>query len=141
MKITIKLFAFLILVLSVNACTQTETKETIKDVVEATVCPVDEIPSGTATPMLTNAKAYIDEVNSTLEPGAIKIPYGAKIPVCEMKEILTKLGDTPDVWAMMAMEDDELTIIFQGKDQATDSYVYYDFTKPCPDKCPESITF
>lgn len=135
MKTTIKLVAFLVLILSINACEQTTTDEGTDVVV--TECPVDEILPSEALPMLAEAEVYIDSVNNSLEAGAVQIPYGARIPVCEMKEILEKIGDEPETWAMMAMEDGELTIIFQGKKEGTSEYVYYDFTRPCPDKCPD----
>ena len=52
-------------------------------------------------------------------------------------EHVNKLGNTPETWEMMAMENGELTIIFQGKKEGGSEYVYYDFTTPCPDQCPE----
>lgn len=133
MKFVNQSLSFIFLITFLNACTQASNKENIKT---ATTCTTDRIPAAEADTMISQAQAYITSINNSLETEAIKIPFGAKIPICEMQEILNQLGDTPETWAMMAMDDGELTIIFQGKKEGTDEYLYYDFTMPCPKKCP-----
>jgi hypothetical protein len=140
MKTTIKLLFLVLISISINACNDSGVKQETKNqaaTTETAACSPDEIPASEATTMIDDAKVYIDGVNSTLPAEAMKIPYGAKIPVCEMQELLNKLGNTPETWAMMAMENGELTIIFQGKKEGGSEYVYYDFTTPCPDVCPQ----
>lgn len=129
----ISLLAFIFLI--AQACELKEiTEQTEKDSV---ACEIDSIPANEGEDMITEAQSYIDSVNTSFATGAVQIPYGAKIPLCELQEIIDDLGETPEVWAMMGMKDGKLEIVFQGLDDATSTYKYYDFTAPCPVTCPE----
>ncbi|MFK7950194.1 MAG: hypothetical protein AB8G11_21570 [Saprospiraceae bacterium] len=96
-----------------------------------------EIPASEAKPMIDAAKAYIQKLNTTKTLKAISILQGAYIPPGLWSEVVTKLGENPEVWAMLALENGEMKIIFQGK-AATGKvvYKYFNFTRPCPNMCP-----
>lgn len=130
---SICLLGFLFLI--AQACKPKENTEQTED--NSVTCEIDSISIRKGTDMITEAQSYIDSVNTSLVTGAVQIPYGAKIPICELQEIINDLGETPEVWAMMGMKDGKLEIVFQGLDSATSTYRYYDFTVPCPTTCPE----
>jgi hypothetical protein len=121
----------------IQACEPKIAKTETQENQQVAACEIDSIPTSEGTAMISEAQTYIDDVNSTISGTNPKIPYGAKIPICELQEILKDLGDTPEVWVMMAMKDNKLEIVFQGLDDATNTYKYYDFTNPCPISCPE----
>jgi hypothetical protein len=48
-------------------------------------------------------------------------------------------GHTPrdSIFAMLALRNDTITLIFQDRNVQTHKNVYYDFSKPCPPNCPK----
>lgn len=134
----LKVLFLLAFVLILQACEtktmNTQQKESAQTTEE---CTIDSIPATEGVEMIDEAQTYIASVNTTITGNNPKIPFGAKIPVCELQEILNDLGEEPEVWAMLAMKDGELEIVFQGKEDAgSTNYKYYDFTIPCPKMCP-----
>lgn len=96
-----------------------------------------EIPSSVAQPMIDAAKAYIQSVNSSKALGVYDILEGASIPSGLWAELVTVLGANPKVWAMLALDEEKLKIIFKGKSAEGIEYKYFNFTNPCPNDCPE----
>lgn len=96
-----------------------------------------EIPASVAQPMIDAAKAYIESVNTTKALGTINILQGAYIPPALWSELVIALGENPKVWAMLALEDGKLKIIFKGKPAEGTGYKYFNFTDPCPSDCPD----
>lgn len=96
-----------------------------------------EIPASEAQPMIDAASAYIDDLNATKTLGAIDILRGAYIPPALWSELVGVLGPNPKVWAMLALEEGELKIIFKGKSATGTKYSYFNFTNPCPTDCPD----
>lgn len=130
-------YVFVLVLIIIQGCTTKETSTATQENQQVAACEIDSVPASEGIAMISEAQTYIDDVNATISGTSPKIPYGAKIPVCELQEILNDLGETPEVWAMMAMKDGKLEIVFQGLDDATSTYKYYDFTHPCPAMCPE----
>ena len=138
MKKGLRIFCLYLLGTSIMAIQSCELKEIDRQTQEqVSTCAIDSISASEGETMISEAQVYIDEVNEMILSDSALIPYGAKIPICELQEILNDLGTTPDVWAMMAMKGGKLEIVFQGLDDSTNTYKYYDFTKPCPVTCPE----
>lgn len=78
---------------------------------------------------------------------------GFRIAQDELREILNDIGSdsTAQVYAMLAIRDSfdsrnnevvpipELVFVMSQTDSAGTNYTYYDFTKPCPDWCPDDM--
>lgn len=100
-------------------------------------CEPTQIPVEEARQMIDSAKVYIDAINTSGELGNISIPQGAKISDCMWEEIIRELGEKPLVWSMMAIDNGEMKIIFQGKSAEGEEYKYFNFVHPCPLNCPD----
>lgn len=96
-----------------------------------------EISAAEAQPMIDAAKAYIESVNTSRALGEVDILRGASIPSALWSELVEALGENPKVWAMLALEDGKLKIIFKGKAAEGTEYKYFNFTSPCPANCPD----
>lgn len=72
------------------------------------------------------------------------VAKGFHVPLNDLRRILANIGDTTQLYAMLAVQDSagnpakpQLTLIFQAPDQ--DRVLrYYDFTLPCPKQCPSN---
>ncbi|MFK7950195.1 MAG: hypothetical protein AB8G11_21575 [Saprospiraceae bacterium] len=136
----LKILSIVLLVVLFAACENTDTNTTNQETAmssteEGEGCPVDTLPKSTAIEYLSEARVYIEGVNSTIPEGEPIIPRGAETTVCELQEIVNDLGEDGKVWAMLGMKDGQLEIVFQGI-TADNQYKYYDFTRPCPNACP-----
>jgi len=72
------------------------------------------------------------------------VARGFHVPFNDLKAILNNIGDTTQLFAMLAVQDSAgnpakpmLTLIFQAPDKEG-NLKYYDFTLPCPKQCPPS---
>lgn len=72
------------------------------------------------------------------------VAKGFHIPYTDLKRILDNVGDTSQVFAMLAIQDSAgiagkpmISLIFQAPDNTPRKTLrFYDFTKPCPTDCP-----
>lgn len=72
------------------------------------------------------------------------LPKGFHLPNDEIKKMAARLsaeGGTDSVFAMLAIRYDSkdkpyMTLIFQEKTTKTNSWTYYDYSRPCPPNCP-----
>ncbi|MDX1913841.1 MAG: hypothetical protein SFV22_20255 [Saprospiraceae bacterium] len=100
-----------------------------------------EIPASQALPAMgawqsaRNAMIPVLSQNTTTAPDAKYIAKGFKIPMADIQGILASIGDTSKLFAMLAIQDTSVTIIFQMPDKSG-AVKYYDFTQPCPSNCP-----
>lgn len=100
-----------------------------------------EIPASQASAAITawsNVRSAIVPVisaDSTTQNDAQFIARGFKVPMADLQNIMTAAGDTSKLWAMLAIQNSNVTIIFRIPD-ATGVTRYYDFTLPCPSNCP-----
>jgi hypothetical protein len=100
-----------------------------------------EIPASQALPAIgawqvaRSAMIPVLSQNSTTQPDAKYIAKGFKIPMADIQGILASIGDTSKLFAMLAIQDTSVTIIFQMPDKSGVTK-YYDFTQPCPNYCP-----
>jgi hypothetical protein len=129
------------------ACTQSATtpeaaKAPLADPQAAlTALSKHEIPAAKATAAMAEwdtARSAIVPVlaaNAATRPDAKYIAKGFKIPMGDLQSILAAIGDTSKLFAMLAIQDTTVTVIFQMPDKSG-ALRYYDFTKPCPTDCP-----
>ena len=150
MKHLLKLLCLFAIVFAIQSCSsstttdqqqgQEESQEQVlgAEQAEAAVCESRISSPSVGQGYIDAAKATIDAANANMPEGYYTIPYGAKLPACELQTMLDDLGKDPEVWAMLGYkEDGSLEIIFQGKPSGGTEYSYYDFTAPCPTVCPE----
>jgi hypothetical protein len=72
------------------------------------------------------------------------VAKGFHVPYNDIKRILDNIGDTSQLFAMLAIQDSAgipgkpmISLIFQAPDKTkAQTILYYDFTKPCPSDCP-----
>lgn len=72
------------------------------------------------------------------------VAKGFHVPFNDLKRILDNIGDTTQLFAMLAIQDSAgipgkpmISLIFQAPDKTKAQTIqYYDFTKPCPSDCP-----
>lgn len=72
------------------------------------------------------------------------VAKGFHVPFNDLKRILDNIGDTSQLFAMLAIQDSAgipgkpmISLIFQAPDKTKAQTIqYYDFTKPCPSDCP-----
>ena len=72
------------------------------------------------------------------------VARGFHVPFNDLKRILDNIGDTTQLFAMLAIQDSAgipgkpmISLIFQAPDKSPKGTIqYYDFTKPCPTNCP-----
>lgn len=135
------------LLAGIFACTQTapgaEAQKTPAVDMQAVLTTLNshEIPPSEALPAMgawqsaRNAMIPVLSQNTTTAPDAKYIAKGFKIPMADIQGILASIGDTSKLFAMLAIQDTSVTIIFQMPDK-NGTVKYYDFTQPCPSNCP-----
>jgi hypothetical protein len=141
-------FAFLaFLFAGIFACTQSApAPEAAKPILgdpqaALTALSKHEISAAKATAAMAEwdtARSVIVPVlaaNPATRPDAKYIAKGFKIPMADLQSIIAAIGDTSKLFAMLAIQDTTVTVIFQMPDKAN-TVRYYDFTKPCPTDCP-----
>lgn len=72
------------------------------------------------------------------------VAKGFHVPFNDLKRIMDNIGDTTQLFAMLAIQDSAgipgkpmISLIFQAPDKTPERAIrFYDFTKPCPSDCP-----
>jgi hypothetical protein len=89
-------------------------------------------------------KVVVNYLDSTGSPeDTIYIAKGFNIPFDDIQDLMDNVGDKSQLFAMLAIEKDSagnpyLSLIFQAPDTSKKQTIrYYDFTKPCPNNCPD----
>lgn len=97
----------------------------------------------------TKAQTYIDNfevfndsiINSSYKtyPNAKQqLVRGSKVDLIELREILLYAEEGDELFAMNAMMPDNTSeIIFQLNSKKDNRWYYFDFTRPCPNACPD----
>ncbi len=89
-------------------------------------------------------EVVVDYLDSKGNPeDTIYIAKGFNIPFDDIQDLMDNVGDKSQLFAMLAIEKDSagnpyLSLIFQAPDTSARKTIrYYDFTKPCPNNCPD----
>lgn len=88
-------------------------------------------------------RSYIvNNLNTTHFLDTNYVAKGFHVPFNDLAGILANIGDTTQLYAMLAIQDSAdnpqkpmITLIFQAPDK-NGTLRYYDFTLPCPKQCP-----
>ena len=110
-----------------------------------------QIDSADAVQYISDYQNYIDSVSDTLSNNyatqfpnpAEKLVYGARVDLMTLREILLnsdRLNPENDtlylMMGTMENEADSTGLIFCLNSGADDSWLFFDFTMPCPNACP-----
>lgn len=89
-------------------------------------------------------KQIVSNLDTTHFIDTAYVARGFHVPLNDLRRILANIGDTTQLYAMLAVQDSagnpakpQLTLIFQAPDKNR-TLQYYDFTLPCPKQCPPS---
>lgn len=92
----------------------------------------------------TMRAGIVSELDSTHFLDTNYVARGFHVPLDDLRRILDNIGDTTQLFAMLAVQDSAdnptkpmLTLIFQAPDKEG-HLKYYDFTLPCPKQCPQN---
>lgn len=134
-----------------SPASQQPDKHAAKALVDTNILPLINPTEATA------AKARWQELRAqmvsflkTIKAAPMDTQFVAKgfhVPYRDLRKILDNVGDTTQLYAMLAIQYDTIrgvpqpyiSLIFQAPDTTRARTVrYYDFTRPCPTECPNT---
>lgn len=89
----------------------------------------------------TNTIVWLDSMGKASD--SMYVVKGFHVPFDDINSLVHNIGDKSQLFAMLAVETDEkgnprFALIFQAPDTSKQKTIqYYDFTKPCPNNCPQ----
>jgi hypothetical protein len=88
--------------------------------------------------------SFIGTLDSMGQAGdSIYVVKGFHVPFDDIRQLMDNIGNKEQLFAMLAIEKDRagnphLALIFQAPDTSKAQTIrFYDFTKPCPNNCPD----
>ena len=125
----------------------TEAKTTVSEIPPSLFISKPEATAGIARwdSLRTNLIALLNASDNASDTQYVA--KGFHVPYSDLTRILANISDTSQLFAMLAIQYDStqkppapyISIIFQAPDKTPARTVrYYDFTRPCPQLCPDT---